>query len=65
MKNKPQDVNFNEQKAYQTLKPRHTIKSHLKSVLSSHFHSESKYLITGSEDCTVKMWNIEKLSKNK
>ena len=65
MKNKPQDATSNEQKAHQTLKPSHAIKSHIDSVPSSHFHSESKYLITGSEDSLVKMWNVGTLSKSK
>ena len=65
MKIKPQDVTSNEKKAYQTLKPSHAIKSHIDSVPSSHFHSESKYLITGSEDFPLKMWNNGKFSKNK
>ena len=60
MENKSQDVTSNEQKAHQTLKPSHTIKSHLDSVPSSHFHSESEYLITGSEEYTVNMWNFGK-----
>ncbi|KAG2381273.1 hypothetical protein C9374_006262 [Naegleria lovaniensis] len=46
-------------------KPKYTLKHHLDSVRSIAFHPTENYLISGSEDCTVKVWNVTKLNKSK
>jgi WD40 repeat protein len=46
-----------------TWKPKYVLPSHLDSVRSLCFHNDGPILITASEDCTLKMWNIDKLSK--
>lgn len=44
-------------------KPKYVLSGHLDAVRSLCFHNEAPVLITASEDCTLKMWNIEKLGK--
>jgi len=46
-------------------KPKYTLKSHLDSVRSVAFHPTDSYLMSGSEDGTVKVWNAASLSKTR
>ncbi|KAI8992404.1 WD40-repeat-containing domain protein [Pilobolus umbonatus] len=51
------DMNENQSKLW---KPRITIKGHLDSVRSACFHPEEMIVASGSDDATVKLWNLQK-----
>lgn len=40
--------------------PKYTLRSHFDGVRSLAFHPEDTVLITGSEDHTLKLWNLQK-----
>ena len=39
--------------------------SHFDAVTSVAFHPTDPVLVTGSEDCTVKVWNLQKANQSK
>lgn len=44
---------------------KYTMRSHFDAVTSAAFHPFDSILITGSEDCTVKVWNLQKASQTR
>ena len=46
-------------------KPKYTLRHHLDSVRSIAFHPTLNCLISGSEDCTLKVWNVSGLTGTK
>ena len=42
-------------------RPKTTLRSHIDSVRDLHFLSSSEVLVSCSEDCMVKLWDIKKI----
>ncbi|KAJ8046016.1 Striatin-3 [Holothuria leucospilota] len=50
----------NKEAFRKTWTPKYTLRSHFDGVRSLAFHPEDTVLITGSEDHTLKLWNLQK-----
>lgn len=55
-----QQSSANREAFRKTWTPKYTLRSHFDGVRSLAFHPEDTVLITGSEDHTLKLWNLQK-----
>ncbi|XP_030855459.1 striatin-3 isoform X2 [Strongylocentrotus purpuratus] len=54
------DISANKETFRKTWNPKFTLRSHFDGVRALVFHPEEPVLITGSEDNTLKLWNLQK-----
>ncbi|XP_072169323.1 striatin-3-like isoform X1 [Diadema setosum] len=54
------DISANKETFRKTWNPKFTLRSHFDGVRALAFHPEEPVLITGSEDNTLKLWNLQK-----
>ncbi|XP_033644615.1 striatin-3-like [Asterias rubens] len=54
------DVTANKETFRKTWNPKYTLRSHFDGVRTLAFHPVETVLITGSEDHTLKLWNLQK-----
>ncbi|XP_041469117.1 striatin-3-like isoform X1 [Lytechinus variegatus] len=54
------DISANKETFRKTWNPKFTLRSHFDGVRALVFHPEEQVLITGSEDNTLKLWNLQK-----
>ncbi len=53
-------VTANKESFRKTWNPKYTLRSHFDGVRTLAFHPVETVLITGSEDHTLKLWNLQK-----
>ncbi|KAM9856756.1 striatin [Aulostomus maculatus] len=59
------DITNNKDALRKTWNPKFTLRSHFDSVRSLAFHPVEPVLVTGSEDHTLKLWNLQKTAPAK
>jgi len=53
-------ISVNKESFRKTWNAKYTLRSHFDGVRALAFHPVEPVLVTASEDCTLKLWNLQK-----